>query len=291
MESETAAPASSQPSLLRAVFDESYEDDVLGHAAQLAFYFLFALFPMLIFLAALVGYLPIPHLLERMLIYLRQVLPPTALALVTQTLSEITQQRVGLLSFGFIATIWAASSGLHALIYSLNIAYGVKKLRPWWRERSLALLLTFVFSALIISALILIFFGENLGVFLANTFHLGSTFRDTWLLLQWPVAILFTLFCLDLIYFAAPNIPRRWKWVTPGTIFALVSWLIISYAFKLYVTRISNYTLTYGSLGSLMALMFWLYLTSLVILIGGEINNVVEQRRKSRTSKADFSDA
>jgi membrane protein len=291
MESETAAPASSQPSLLRAVFDESYEDDVLGHAAQLAFYFLFALFPMLIFLAALVGYLPIPHLLERMLIYLRQVLPPTALALVTQTLSEITQQRVGLLSFGFIATIWAASSGLHALIYSLNIAYGVKKLRPWWRERSLALLLTFVFSALIISALILIFFGENLGVFLANTFHLGSTFRDTWLLLQWPVAILFTLFCLDLIYFAAPNIPRRWKWVTPGTIFALVSWLLISYAFKLYVTRISNYTLTYGSLGSLMALMFWLYLTSLVILIGGEINNVVEQRRKSRTSKADFSDA
>jgi membrane protein len=203
MESETAAPASSQPSLLRAVFDESYEDDVLGHAAQLAFYFLFALFPMLIFLAALVGYLPIPHLLERMLIYLRQVLPPTALALVTQTLSEITQQRVGLLSFGFIATIWAASSGLHALIYSLNIAYGVKKLRPWWRERSLALLLTFVFSALIISALILIFFGENLGVFLANTFHLGSTFRDTWLLLQWPVAILFTLFCLDLIFPAA----------------------------------------------------------------------------------------
>ncbi|MFN7928271.1 MAG: YihY/virulence factor BrkB family protein [Blastocatellia bacterium] len=279
MERETPAHPSSPPSFLRAVLEECYSDDVLGHAAQLAFYFLFALFPMLIFLAALVGYLPIPHLLEQFLGYLSEVLPPTALTLVSQTLSEITRrQRSGLLSFGFVATIWAASSGLHALIYSLNVAYGVKKMRPWWKERCLALGLTFAFSGLIISALAIVFFGGNLGRLLADALRWSRTFRDGWQLLQWPLVVLFVWFGLELIYFAAPNLPRPWKWFTPGAIFALLAWLTISFAFKLYVTRVSNYTLTYGSLGSVMALMFWLYLTSIVILIGGEINGVLERR-------------
>ncbi|MBS1808921.1 MAG: YihY/virulence factor BrkB family protein [Acidobacteria bacterium] len=279
MERETPAHSSTEPSLVRVVFDRCFDDDVFGHGAQLAFYFLFALFPMLIFLAALVGYLPIPHLLEQLLNYLSQVLPPTALSLVQQTLLEITRrQRSGLLSFGFIATIWAASSGLQALVYSLNVAYGVKKMRPWWKDRCLALGLTFVFSGLIISALAIVFFGGNVGVFLANNFHLGQTFRSGWQLLQWPLMVLFLLFGLELIYFSAPNIPRHWKWVTPGAVFALLMWLVISFSFKLYVTRVSNYTLTYGSLGSVMALMFWLYLTSIVILIGGQINGVLERR-------------
>lgn len=284
MKSATAAAPASTPNLIRIIFDECFNDDVLGHAAQLAFYFLFALFPMLIFLAALVGYLPIPHLLEQLLRYLSEVLPPTALTLVSQTLSEITRKpRGGLLSFGLIAAIWAASSGLHALIYSLNVAYGVKQLRPWWKERCLALGLTFAFSGLIISALALVFFGSNLGVLLADTYHLNRTFRNGWQWLQWPLVIVFLMFGLELLYFSAPNLPRPWKWITPGAVFALVLWLVISFSFKLYVTRISNYTLTYGSLGSVMALMFWLYLTSIVILIGGEINGVVEHRAIEKT--------
>ena len=287
MESKTPAKPASPPGLLRLVFDECFNDDVFGHAAQLAFYFLFALFPMLIFLAALVGYLPIPHLLEQLLKYLSEVLPPTALTLVSQTLSEITRRpRSGLLSFGLIATIWAASSGLHALIYSLNVAYGVKKLRPWWKDRCLALGLTFAFSGLIISALAIVFFGSNLGVLLAETYHLNKSFSNGWQWLQWPLVVLFLLFGLELIYFSAPNSSRPWKWVTPGAVFALVLWLVISLSFKLYVTRISNYTLTYGSLGSVMALMFWLYLTSIVILIGGEINSVLERRATEKTNAA-----
>lgn len=279
MQGEASNSNSPSPHFIRTVFDECFNDDVLGHAAQLAFYFLFALFPMLIFLAALIGYWPIPHLLEQLLSYSSQVLPPIAFTLVNQTLSEITRQpRGGLLSFGLVATIWAASSGLHALIYSLNIAYGVKKMRPWWKDRCLALGLTILFSALIISVLTMIFFGSNLGMVLANTYNLGNNFRNDWQLLQWPLVILFVWFSLELIYFSAPNVTRGWKWVTPGAVFALVAWLAISFAFNLYVTRISNYTLTYGSLGSVMALMFWLYLTSIVILIGGEINSVLERR-------------
>lgn len=258
---------------------------MLGHAAQLAFYFLFALFPMLIFLAALVGYLPIPHLLDRMIDYLSQVLPTAAIVLVRQTLLEITRkQRGGLLSFGLIATVWAASSGLHALINSLNVAYSVKVMRAWWKERLLAIALTFGFSFLIIAALAMVFFGDYLGDFLTKEYNLGQAFRTGWALLQWPTMVLFVLFGLELLYFSAPNRPMKWRWWTPGASFALVAWLLISYSFKWYVSRIANYTLTYGSLGSVIVLMLWLYLTSIAILIGGEINGLLESR--SPTKKA-----
>ena len=236
---------------------------------------------MLIFLAALVGFLPIPHLLERLLDYLGQVLPAPAMSLVQQTLGEITRkQRSGLLSFGFFLTVWAASSGFHALNYSLSIAFGVQQFRPWWKERLVALAQTFGISAFIIAALAIIFFGGTIDKLLAQNFGFGSTFHSIWLILQWPLVVIFVFFGLEMVYFTSPNLKRKWKWFTPGAIFALISWLIISFSFKFYVARISNYTLTYGSLGSVMALMFWLYLTSIVILIGGEINGVIEQRKK-----------
>ncbi len=265
---------------LVAILDACYKSDVLGQAAQLAFYFLFALFPMLIFLAALVGYLPIPQLLDRMIDYLSQVLPTIAIVLVRQTLLEITRgPRSGLLSFGLVATLWASSSGLHALIYSLNVAYRVKTMRSWWRDRLLAIGLTFGFSILIIAALTIIFVGGNLGTFLANEFGFGSGFQTGWTLLQWPTMVLFMLLGLELLYFSAPNRSMQWRWMTPGASFALVAWLVISFAFKWYVSRVANYTLTYGSLGSVIVLMLWLYLTSIAILIGGEINGLFERRK------------
>jgi membrane protein len=215
-----------------------------------------------------------------MIDYLSQVLPTTAIVLVRQTLLEITRrQRSGLLSFGLIATVWAASSGLHALIYSLNVAYSVKNFRPWWKDRVLAIALTFGFSILIIAALAIVFFGGNLGALLAQEFHLGRTFRTGWTLLQWPTMVLFLLFGLELLYYSAPQRAMRWRWLTPGASFALVAWLGISYAFKWYVSRVANYTLTYGSLGSVIVLMLWLYLTSIAILVGGEINGLLERRK------------
>ena len=285
MNSEAQKPVSKR-SLLVTLCNDCYEDDVLGQAAQLAFYFLFALFPMLIFLAALVGYLPIPHLLDRLMDYLSQVLPTIAIVLVRQTLLEITRmQRSGLLSFGLIVTVWAASSGLHALIYSLNVAYGVKITRPWWRDRLVAIGLTLGFSILIIVALALVFFGGNLGTFLADYYHMGTMFRTGWALLQWPTLVLFVLLGLELLYFTAPNRPMRWRLMTPGAVFALLAWLLISYSFKWYVTRIANYTLTYGSLGSVIVLMLWLYLTSIAILIGGEINGLRDRRKLEQRGK------
>lgn len=263
-----------------AVWDKCFTDDVLGHSAQLAYYFLFALFPMLIFLTALVGYFPVPNSLDKLLEYLSEVLPSMATSLVRTTIQEIiSQPRGGLLSFGLAATIWAASSGIHALSNSLNIAYGVKRQRPWWRERLIALALTFGCSIFVIFALGLIFFTDSLGTTVADYLEIGPGLRAFFSLARYPFLIFSVWFMLEAIYLIAPSRKLSWRWFTPGAIFALVTWLGISFLFKYYVIRISNYTLTYGSLGSVIVLMLWLYFTSLAILIGGQINGAIEQRR------------
>ncbi len=273
------APPRKYNTLIVAVWDECFTDDVLGHSAQLAYYFLFALFPMLIFLTALVGYLPVPHSLESLIDYLSEVLPPAATILLRTTVKEITSKpRGGLLSFGLAATTWAASSGFHALNNSLNIAYGVKRTRPWWRERLVALSMTLGISGFVIIALALIFFSDSMGAAIANYLKLSPGLRSLFSLLHFPFLIASVWFVLEAIYFIAPHRKLKWKWFTPGALFALITWLMISFLFKYYVVRISNYTLTYGSLGSVIVLMLWLYFTSLAILIGGEINGVIEQR-------------
>lgn len=267
------------------LWGECVKDDVFGQAAQLAYYFLFALFPMLIFLASLIAYLPIPYTLNNLINYFSEILPPVVTALIDKTLQEITEKRIGLLSFGFLLSIWAASSGIHALSTSLNIAYGVRKCRPWWKERLLAITMTLVFTFLIITALSLLFFGGSLATFLTNRYQLGSGFELGWKLIQWPLIVLFVFISADLIYHFMPNQKLRRNWLTAGSFFALGSWLLISFAFKYYVDRFSNYTLTYGSLGSVIVLMLWLYLTSTVILIGGQINAILEQRTEEAEQK------
>ena len=274
------APPRKYQTMLVEVWDKCFRDDVMGHSAQLAYYFLFALFPMLIFLTALVGYLPVPDFLNNLINYLSQVLPSIATALLITTVKEITSQpRGGLLSVGLAVSIWAASSGIHALNNSLNIAYGIRKPRPWWRERLVALAMTFGLSFFLIMALGLIFFSDSIATAVANYLNLSPGLRSLFNLLHYPFLIASVWFMLELIYFVAPYRKLRWKWFTPGAIFALITWLLISFLFKFYVVRISNYTLTYGSLGSVIVLMLWLYFTSLMILIGGEINGVIEQRR------------
>lgn len=266
--------------VVRKVTIRCYEEDIMGRAAQLAFFFLLALFPMLIFLASLVAYLPIPHFMDRLMAYCGEILPPAAYTLIQQTVKEVTRRRLGLLSAGLAAAIWAASSGVHALISLINAAYGIKPTRPWWKERLLAIWLTLLFSFFIIAALSLLFFGGEMGALLAREYHLSRQFRIFWNIAQWPLIILFVLFTLEIAYNSALHEKRRWQWYSPGAIFALLAWIGFTAAFKLYVVRIANYTLTYGSLGSVIVLMLWLFLTSVSILIGGQINGLLDQRQR-----------
>jgi membrane protein len=269
------------------IWNKLSEDDVFGRAAQLAYYWLFSIFPLLIFLTTLLAFLPMRRNLDQWIRAVSAVLPPEAYTLLNNTFQQITrEQRGGLLSFSILLMLWSSSSGMEAIITALNRAYDTAPARAWWKVRLLAIGLTLGMAVFIISALALIFFGEYIGAQIARYFGFSSAFETFWAVAQLPIIIALTLLAIELIYYFAPNIGRgrngrRWEWFTPGAIFAVGLWLLSSFGFRYYVSRFGHFDATYGALGGVMVLMLWLYLTGLAILVGGEINSVFRLARAS----------
>ncbi len=263
-----------------AVYNRIFEDEVFGRSAQLAYYWLFSLFPLLIFLTALLAYVPLPHFFEDLFAYLQNVLPRDAFAMLDTTFTQIrTQPSSGLLSFGILLSIWVSSSGMEAIISALNTAYDVPNRRAWWQERLLAIVLICGLAFSIIFALALLFFGESWGERIANVYGYGEVFSTIWHIVRWFGIIGFLMLGLDLLYYTAPNIEQRWRITSPGALFALSCWLLVSLGFKFYVARFGRYNATYGALGGVMVLMLWFYFTGAAILIGGELNSVLQEIR------------
>lgn len=268
-----------KPGLWATVMQRTHNFDIFGRAAQLAYYQLFSIFPTLILVAILLSMLPMDNLWDNLLGYLRGVLPPQAYALMDATLEQASGRRPhGLLSLSLFVLIWASSSGMEALISSLNAAYDATASRGWWRERVLAILLTLGLSTFILMSLTIVVFGSSIISLVAVTYGYGETFKAIWKTAQWPIAATFVMIGLDLIYYFAPNVRQPWRWVTPGAAIGLGCWLVISLGLKLYVSQIYDFNVTYGVLGSFMILMFWLYLTSAAILFGGVINGAILRR-------------
>jgi membrane protein len=269
------------------VWARAEEDEILGRAAQLSYYFLLALFPLLVFLITLFGYFngAGSHLQHKLISYLGDVMPPAALQLVVVTLEEVTKGRgTAKLSFGLVFALWAASSGVNALAQALNAAYDVRETRPWWKVRLISVALTIALALLIISALLIVLYSGHLGHTLAAQIHEGSAFAIVWRVLQWPIALGFVLIAFVMIYRFVPNVAAkrhgkglrvsdyRRRWFSPGVVIAIMLWLLVSLGFRLYLHFFNSYSSTYGSLGALIILMLWFYLTGAAILFGGEIN-------------------
>jgi membrane protein len=265
------------------IWNKLFEDDVFGRAAQLAYYWVFSIFPLLIFLTSLLAFLPMRRNLNQWVRMIGKVLPPDAYSLLNATFQQIVgQQRGDLLSLSIFITLWSSSSGMEAIISALNRAYGSAPARHWLQQRLLAISLTLGLAAFIISALALIFFGENISGHLAEYFGFSDTFNTIWAVAQWPIIIGLVLLGLELVYYFAPNIRRgvygkRWELLTPGGIFAVAMWLLISFGLRFYLSRFGNFNATYGALAGVMVLMLWLYMTGVAILVGGEINSVLRR--------------
>jgi membrane protein len=257
-----------------------YRDDVLGRAAQLSYFFIFALFPLLFFLASLLGYFAQAGTRMRadLLRYLAAVVPRKASVLIRDTLEEITAgSSGGKVSFGLLVALLTASFGMGAVISTLNAAYGVRESRPWWKSQVLAVALTAALALLIVSALALVLYGGNIGEWLAAKYSLGDASTLAWGVLQWPLVLAFVLFAFALVYYLAPNVrDMRWQWITPGSVLGLGLWLLASFILRAYLSVFDTYSTTYGSLGAVMVLLLWLYLTGVAILVGGEMNAVIE---------------
>ncbi len=261
----------------KRLFTEISQDDCAGQAAQLAYYFLFSLFPLLLFLVTLIGYLPIPNLFDRMMTAASLLLPPQALSLVQDTLGTVTtEQRGGLLSLGVLVALWSASAGFRAIMTSLNRAYDVEEGRPWWKFYLVSVLATVAFALLAVTAFALLVFGPQIGEGIASLAGAGDLFHTVWAIVRWPVALVLMSFVLAGVYYVAPDVEQDFRWVTPGSVIAVLGWVVASIGFSIYVQNFGNYDATYGSVGAVIVLLTWLYLTGFLLLVGGEANAVIE---------------
>ncbi len=264
----------------RRVWAEFSEDGVLGSAAQLSFYFLLSIFPMFLVLLSVIGeFLGNSAAIRGALVdYLGTVAPQSASQLVDTVLQQISNgMSGGGISFAVIVALWAASSGMAAIMNALNRAYEVEETRAWWKARLIAILLTLALIALIGGALILVTFGAQIAAAIASSFGLGSAFTTAWQILQWPVLIGFVLLAFNLLYLYAPNI-KHWEfhWLMPGTVVGVALWLLASFGFSIYVSNFGSYNTTYGSLGTVVILLLWFYVTGIAILVGAQVNSEIE---------------
>ena len=275
--------------LARRVFVQIQQDEVFGRAAQLSYYFLFALFPLLLFLTALLGYFTRvgTKLRANVLDFLAAIAPPSAYELIYKTVDEISQTKsAGKVSVGLLVTLWASSNGMTAIITSLNAVYNLDERRVWWKRRLVSIGLTIAFAVLILTALTLLLFGGEVGERLAASYGLGKVFTLMWRIVQWVVALGVVLLSFGLIYNLAPNLKeRRWRWLTPGAALGVALWLAVSFVLRLYLGYYNSYSMTYGSLGAVIILMLWFYLTGASILIGGEVNSEIMKHQRGQAGR------
>lgn len=273
-------------SLVRQLIKKIGDDELSTRSASLSYYFLLALFPLFLFLLSLIGAIAGPHsqLQENIVSSLSRMAPGSAAELVHRVVLQTFKASSGLkLAAGMLGALWAASGGMSAVVVSLNVIYRLRESRPWWKQKLTIVGLTVGLAGLIIIALVLALYGGKIGQSLASNLGLGEIFRVAWKIVQWPVSFGAMFVAFSLVYYFAPNVKhRKWYWVTPGSAAGVVLWLLASLGFKLYLHFFNSYSATYGSLGAVIILMLWLYITGFAILIGGEINSIIESEDKKR---------
>jgi membrane protein len=256
------------------------DDDLAGLAAQLAYFFLLSVFPALFFIITLLGYLPIET--QDVLEFLRQYAPDDAMELIETNVEKVVgKQNGGLLSFGLLGTLWAASNSINAIMNAFNRAYDIKETRPFYATRGLAILLTIGMVFVIMFALFIPVFGKVIGDAVFKTFGLPHNFLHIWSVIRLLLSFLVILVVFSFLYKFAPNRHLKPMEVISGALFATTGWMSVSYLFAYYVDNFGNYSNTYGSIGGIIILMLWFYLTGWVILLGGEINALLHCYRTS----------
>lgn len=264
----------------KRVLGELSEDRILGRSAQLAFYFVLSLFPMLLLMMALLARFAGAQAKLRgaLLEALEAVAPEAASGLVSGFLHEISQGLGrGGVSFALVFAVWSASSGMLAIMRALDHAYEIEQPRPWWKARLIAIGLAIALMMLVIAALSIIVYGEQIGLALSAALGERGAFATFWNVLKWPLAVAFVLLVFNLLYLYAPNLRQReWHWLMPGTVVAVALWLIAGLGFKLYLSHFGSYNAIYGSLGTAIVLLMWFYLTGIAILVGAQVNSEIQ---------------
>lgn len=262
--------------LLRRTISDFIDDDMPTYASALAYSSLFSLFPFMLFLLSLLGFLHLPQFFDWLREQMALVLPAQALEQVNPILDQLRERQGGLLSFGIIAALWSASAGVRSMMNAMNIAYDVEEGRPFWKKYALSVLYTAGIAAMVIAAAALMVTGPQVMGWLAQQVGLQEVVITIWTWARWPVAVVLMMLAVAVTYWATPDVEQRFRFVSPGSVLAVIVWIAASLAFGWYVSHFANYNATYGSIGAVIVLLLYFYLTSAVLLFGAEMNAVIE---------------
>jgi membrane protein len=264
--------------VLKEAGAELREGKCFAWAASLAYYFFLALFPALLFVVSLAGVLPVEHLIDRIVPMLSRVAPGDVVRIAQQQFVQIARQpHGGVLTLSLLAALWSTSSGMTAIVDTLNQAYRIQERRSWWRVRLTAVALTIALTFVTLIAFVLVMAGPSGAGYLAGWLSVGPQFHWAWNALRWPLAFVLVVSAIGSIYHFAPDTTHEWVWVTPGSVTAATLWLLVSLAFRVYVSHFGEYQKTYGAIGGVMVALLWFYLTSLAILIGAQLDAAIER--------------
>jgi len=263
--------------IIKCTGREALKDDIVNRSAALSFWFLLGFFPLLFAVAGMLSVIGSGPGSQGILVhYLSHVLPSNASGLVQHVLSRTTGRAIG---YSLVFSLWSASSATAGLMDALNGIYDLKEARPWWKARLVSAVLAVALVALLVIAVLLVVYVP----IVLHTIEPGTPLQFIWRIVEWPIAAALLVLALLCLYRFAPNIrDQKWKWLVPGSIVAVVIWAVVSFGLKIYIRNFSNYGMLYGSLGTLIILMFWFYLSGAAILIGGEMNSILEDAAAKR---------
>ena len=267
---------------LVTIYNDIYDEHLFVFAAGLSYYFVLSLFPLLVSMASLLGYVPIPHLFEGLLSLMAKLVPGDGMSLVRNILSDVSNEHAHFFTLGLVFTIWTASSGFAAAIDGLNLVHRVRETRPVWKMRPIALGLTFVAGSLLLVAVVLMLEGTSLGTWFTERFDLKPSLLTTWRYIRSSIAIAFAVLAVQLLYHFGPNFKQRFRESLIGAIVAVVTWVGLSYLLGVYFRHFESLNKTYGPLGAAIGLYLWFYLSGFAILLGGEINFLRGELRSRR---------
>ncbi|MGA8622826.1 MAG: YihY/virulence factor BrkB family protein [Candidatus Sulfotelmatobacter sp.] len=269
---------------LVTMYNDVYDEHLFVFAAGLSYYFVLSLFPLLVSMASLLGYVPIPHLFEGLLSLMAKLVPGDGMSLVRNIVSDvISHKHKHFLTLGLVFTIWTTSSGFAAIIDGLDLVYRVRETRPVWKTRPIALGLTLLAGSLLLVAVGLMVEGTSLGIWFTTRFDLNHAMLTAWRYLRWGIAVLFGVLAVQLLYHFGPDVKQRFRDSLIGAIVAVMMWVGLSYLLGSYLRHFESLDKTYGPLGAAIGLYVWFYLSGFAVLLGGEINFLLGQLRDHKT--------
>lgn len=252
------------------------EHDLSTYAAALAYRALFSIFPFILFLLALLGFLHLPDFFDWLRSQADLLLPPVAMEQVGPVIDQLQDSQGGLMSFGILLALWTASIGARSLMNAMNRVYAVEESRPSWKLVLLSVAYTVGLAVMLLLAAGFMTLGPQVMSWLASQIGMEQMLVTLWTWIRWPLAILLMMLAVALIYYATPDVEQDFRFITPGSVVAVIVWLAASIGFGIYVQNFGNYNATYGSIGAIIVLLLYFYISAAVLLLGAQLNATIE---------------